>query len=285
MAKVNFIKDSNLSSELDDKGYIKVPFFNENELKSLREFYSENYSKNDLSGTFFGIHMTTWSSDPMFKNKIKEGLRLCFKDACDRFFKNHRTINHVFITKESGSQTEFNIHQDWSIVDEKVNASVNVWAPLYDVDEQSGALWIAEGSHKIHSKIRGAGTLFPDYRSNENEYKKETKCIPVKAGEALIFFHATIHGSPPNVSGNKRIVAVNSIVPHEAPLRIFFQKSVNSLIEVYEPEDDFVYNYNNIREESNVIPPKGKLISVISSNEYNHTIYHNESNSNSTIET
>lgn len=261
MIDCGLIKDLELSSQLAHEGFIKVRFFTEAELTALRLFYSQQHEK-DLSGFFDGIHMTTWCDDEVHKQEVREGLRKLFREPCERLFNNHRAINHVFILKESGAQTEFNVHQDWSIVDETKYCSLNIWAPLYDVNEKDGALYILPKSHLINQPVRGAGDLFPDYRHLKRDINWNPQQMTLKAGEALIFFLSAIHGSPPNISGNRRIVAVNSIVPQEAPLRIHFQKSPISMLEIYEPSDDFVYEYENLREDSQRIPPKGKLIST-----------------------
>lgn len=256
-------KNNLINEELNQYGYTKIDFFNEQELGDLRAFYHECHPDSFQLGYFDGIHMTTWCDDQAHKEKVRTGLAQLFDNACQRVLERFRAINHVFILKNPGNETEFNVHQDWSIVDESKYGSVNIWAPLYDVDVRSGSLWVLPESHKLGTPIRGAGCLFPNYIDKKKEFESEIQSVNVRAGEALIFFHATIHGSPPNFSDSKRIVAVNSIVPEEAPLRINFRKSETDPIEVYEPNDDFVYEYENIRLESEIIPPKGKLIKNI----------------------
>ena len=260
MKQFDLFKNSLMNEELNEYGYIKVEFFNQEELDALREFYFECHPDSFESGYFDGIHMTTWCDNQTHKDKVRLGLAKLFSKACDRVFHKYRAVNHVFILKNPGMETEFNVHQDWSIVDESEFASVNVWAPLFDVDVESGSLWVLPESHKFGAPLRGAGCLFPNYSEKKKEFESDMQSVNVRAGEALIFFHATIHGSPPNLSDSKRIVAVNSIVPEDAPLRINFRKSESDPIEVYEPNDDFVYDYNNIRLESASIPPKGKRI-------------------------
>lgn len=260
MKQFDLFKNSLMNEELNEYGYIKIEFFNQEELDALREFYFECHPDSFESGYFDGIHMTTWCDNQAHKDKVRLGLAKLFSVACERIFHKYRAVNHVFILKNPGMETEFNVHQDWSIVDESEFASVNVWAPLFDVDVESGSLWVLPESHKFGAPLRGAGCLFPNYVEKKKEFERDIQSVNVRAGEALIFFHATIHGSPPNLSDQKRIVAVNSIVPEEAPLRINFKKSANDPLEVYEPSDDFVYDYNNIRLESAHIPPKGRRI-------------------------
>jgi hypothetical protein len=254
-------QDTNLEEQLFEVGYIKIPFLESDELESLKRFYYGVHpaEKIDLQGTLNGIHMTTWSDNFGYKKMVESYLSNIFNKGCDRVFKDHRLLNHVFIAKESG-ETEFNVHQDWSVVDETRDYSVNIWVPLHDVSERNGALWIIPGSHQLNQPIRGAGCLFPDYITDMEALRDKVECIDVRAGEALIFFHATIHGSPPNKGNERRVVACCTAVHESAELRTFFQRDENSELEVYNPNDDFVYGYRDIMNDSVVIPPQGRLV-------------------------
>jgi hypothetical protein len=139
---------------------------------------------------------------------------------------------------------------------------LNIWIPLQDVDEKNGAMWIVKGSHKIDRKIRGAGILFPDYYSILNELKPYMTSFSMKAGEALLFYHCTIHGSPANQSHNPRIVVQVSLIPSQAPLQIYFQKQPLAPLEIHSPDDDFVFKYNRIREDSEIMPPTAQPVEV-----------------------
>ena len=255
-------KSEKLESDLFKSGYIKTPFFTDDELAELKNFYYNVHpnEKIDLQGTLNGIHMTTWSGNYGYKRMVGSFLNQLFAKGANRIFKNHRLLNHVFIAKEPGVATEFNIHQDWSVVDETKEYSVNIWVPLHDVSDINGALWILPGSHKLDQPIRGAGCLFPNYISEMDQLRSRVKCIDVKAGEALIFFHATIHGSPPNNGNERRVVACCTAIHEQAELITYFQKEKESPLQVYNPSDDFMYTYRDIMNESSLIAPKGKLV-------------------------
>ena len=254
------LKDDQLNQQLESKGFIKVPFFDDQALAEIRNFYNEIHHNELPPNLYDGIHMTTWCSDKDYKQKVKVFLEQKFLAPTNLYFKDYRSMNHVLIVKIDGQETEFKIHQDWSVVDEHQFQSVNIWVPIYDVDENNGALWLVEGSHNLNQRIRGGGILFPEYPEVFKAIEHRVSPIPMKAGEALIFYHSLLHGSPPNVSGKPRIIAVNSIVPKSAPLRVHFQKDSQSLLEVYEPADDFVYMYEQLRTDSLIMPPPGKLV-------------------------
>lgn len=253
----NLIRDAHFQQVLKEDGVVKVPFLNQEELNAVLNLYKEIHGENSPPTLYNGIHMTIWHHDYEYKKKIQQELEKIVDAATGRTFEKHRAISHQFIVKLNVNETDttFPVHQDWSIVDEHKYESLNLWIPLQDVDENNGAMWIVKGSHKINRKVRGAGHLFPNYRPVFDQLKPYISSFPMKAGEALLFYHSTIHGSPKNQSKEARAVVQISILPEKAPLQIFFQKSPESPLEVHFPEDDFVFRYNRIREDSEVIPP------------------------------
>ena len=252
---LEIFRDSNQSKEIEEKGLITVPFLSSDELNELKDFYKKVHPSGEPPHWIDGIHMTSWCPDADYKQKISSGLKKILNPACDRLFKNHRIINHVFIIKKGGGNTNFPIHQDWSIVDESKYPSFNIWIPLQDVDEKNGALWVIEGSQRIKRNVRGAGYLFPDYTNVVDQLRVYMKPAPVKAGTGVVFYHKVIHGSPPNEDNAPRISACISIIPKEAPLQIFYQREPGNPLQVHEPNDEFMFQYENLRVDTLNIPP------------------------------
>jgi hypothetical protein len=249
------LKNQEHFNTLSKKGVVKMPFLNDEELDEIRALYQEMHGTSDPPTLYNGIHMTIWHSDTEYKLKINRRLSEIIEPACERTFENYRALSQQFIVKMKGNQTTFPIHQDWSIVDETKYLSFNLWIPIYDVNENNGAMWIVEGSHNIKRKVRGAGYLFPNYYEVLDELRPYMTSYSVKAGEALLFFHNTIHGSPHNNTEQPRIVAQISVIPKDAPMQIYFQNGPNSQLEVHRPADDFTFHYDKIREESETRPP------------------------------
>ena len=243
------------NEQLQKDGVVAIPFMSESEVLQVLEFYQEMHKREDPPSMYDGIHMTIWHNDLDYKLKIKTQLQTLLSSACERTFKNFRAVGPQFIVKRGGKDTTFPVHQDWSIVDENKFQSFNLWMPLQDVNESNGAMWIVKGSHRIQRKIRGAGILFPNYKPINSDLMSYATSFPLKAVEALLFFHNTIHGSPHNQNSTQRVVVQISILPKEAPLEIYFQKDKNAALEVHHPNDDFTYHYNKLREDSEMKPP------------------------------
>lgn len=253
-------RDNIRQLELEKNGFVIIPFLSDEEVLELNAIYT-GIHKGEAPGQFFDkIHMTTWCKDAEYKQEVSKKLASLFKQPGELFFKDSRRLNHVFIVKKSGRDTSFKVHQDWNVVDETKHQSVNVWVPLHDVDEVSGALWILKGSHRINRNVRGAGYLFPDYSKFTGQLEKAAISVKLKAGEAIVFYHSVIHGSPPNLAARDRVAACFSVIPKEAPLCIYYQPTAHEPLKQHEPEDDFVFQYDNLRTEGTLRPPSPEAV-------------------------
>ncbi len=257
------LKDPALQHELNEKGFVTVQVLNEAELNELRSYYADIHP-NGAPEKFDGIHMTTWCANLDYKLGVANRLSEIYRKPCEAVFENYRTLNNVFIVKDSG-QTPFKVHQDWNVVDEQENFAINVWIPLYDITKNEGGLWVVEGSHKIDRHVRGSAYLFPNYTQFNDELEKSAKSVSLKAGEAIIFYVNIIHGSPPNHGETERIATCFCVIPKDAPLNIYFQKKAGDPLEVHSPEDDFMYHYKQLRTESFERAPTDKPVTILES--------------------
>lgn len=253
-------QNTDLHSELDEKGVLTHPLLNAAEVEDLRSFYNELHPDGIPPQMRDGIHMTIWCSDRAYKEKIREKLMSVLQPACERVFKDFRVVSPVFIVKRKGSDTTFPIHQDWNVVDEEKHRAFNVWIPLHPVDADNGSLWHVPGSHRLPTVVRGAGLLFPNLYGIQNHIGPAMHSLSLEAGQAMIFYHRLIHGSPPNTAEQPRIVISFSLLPKEVPLHIYFQKDEKSPLQVYHPDDQFIYRFDNVRDDTPFVPPGGQLV-------------------------
>ena len=248
------LADSDLGQTLEEQGVVLLPGFLDRDLcERLRRVFTDE--RATLPYVRDGVHMTSWCRDLVAKLRVRDRLREAFATSTRSWLGDVRTLNHVFIVKQPGPETEFPVHQDWSVVDERRHASVNVWVPLHDVDRRTGALHVVRKSHHLRRPVRGAGLLFPNYRDVDALIRARTSLLEVPAGTAVVFPHSCIHGSPPNLGDHDRVAACFTAVPREAPLQIYFQSGAGADLEVHHPDDDFLYRYDDLREETLLRPP------------------------------
>lgn len=254
-----------LQHRLDSDGCVVVPFLTADELAALRDFYATHHPDGTAPQMRDGIHMTIWCSDRAYKDAIREGLNSILAPAANRLYQDYRLVSPVFIVKRKGADTTFPIHQDWNVVDETRHRAFNMWIPLHDVDAANGALWIVKGSHRFPNHVRGPGYLFPRLYHLEQHIRPLMEPMAMPAGHALIFYHRVLHGSPPNQTESPRVVAAMSVLPQAVPLHIFFQQGAGSPLEVYHPHDEFIYEFDNVRDQTAFKPPSGEPVAVLPS--------------------
>ncbi len=255
------LKNRDHLSLLRSDGAVVFPFLLPKELESIRDFYNSIRNAYDLPFTQ-GMHMTLWHKDHIFKRSIQDGILSRLQAAYDRHFTASRRLNNIFIIKQAHTDADFAMHNDWSVVDEEKYESLNVWIPLEDTTTANGALWVIKGSHKMDMPLRGGGALLPDFSQVSEALSDYKTFLPARAGDAIVFYHKTVHGSGPNMTGTDRVICTFSLLPSGAALRICFQRDVDSPLEIYEPPDDFNYYYDDLLSDTNLRGPAGGIKEV-----------------------
>lgn len=253
-------RDGARQEVLDDKGVLTVPLLDAEEVRELRDFYDAIHPDGIPPQMRDGIHMTIWCADYDYKVKVREKLIEVIQPACERVFKDFRMVSPVFIVKRKGGDTTFPIHQDWNVVDESKHRAFNVWIPLHDVDATNGSLWHIPGTHRLPTYVRGPGLLFPNLYDIKDHVAPAMRSLSLEAGQAMVFYHRLIHGSPPNQAEEPRVVISFSLLPKEVPLHIYFQPELESPLQVYHPKDDFIYQFENVRDDTPKVPPRGEMV-------------------------
>ncbi|MFK7787306.1 MAG: hypothetical protein AB8B56_19440, partial [Crocinitomicaceae bacterium] len=124
-------KNQELQDQINEKGFVTLPFIGDSELEELRSFYNEIHP-DGAPGKIDGIHMTTWCEDYDYKMMVANRLNEIYKKPCEEIFEDYRTLNNVFIVKDTG-ETPFKVHQDWNVINKKENFAINVCIPVHDI--------------------------------------------------------------------------------------------------------------------------------------------------------
>lgn len=117
--------------------------------------------------------------------------------------------NTSFVIKEPHSKTHISWHQDltyWGFNDDK---QVAAWIALSDTTEENGCMHMIPGSHKggqlPHRTTKDSNNLLHHGQTIEGVSEEQSRCIPLKAGEASLHHGWTMHTSYPNKSDDRRI--------------------------------------------------------------------------------
>ncbi|MFT6167748.1 MAG: hypothetical protein ACJAV5_000185 [Vicingaceae bacterium] len=197
------------------------------------------------------------------------------------FLKQNFELNQVDLFPVSHIVKPFGLkssiyHQDSSIVDERVNFSLNAWVPLVHSNKLNGCMWFLPGSHKTQNNFRQFG-FNPFVGKLLKQVKPLLKPFPVKAGEVVVFHRNIIHGSSINYLPSNRVALESVIVNKNAQLYNFHREESISKTKVLgykvdihhflraNPKEDFYaqrYDYdefNDLGMDGITILLKGEL--------------------------
>lgn len=249
-----------MASTIHEKGYVTIPFLEEAQLNSIKQFYTKEHSLNSNSG---GMFYSMYSKDLAYRKRVHEFLQNLLAPILEKYFIDYKNVVNTFITKASGPESEFYVHQDTTALDEFKHSPLSIWIPLQDITSENGALGVMEKSHWFFSPFRGISFPFPFSKINDT-VKDYLKPIYLKAGEALIFDPRIVHNSFGNNSGGDRIVALCGVFPKDAELITCFKEKIpESRIELLKQDDSYLLENESFYYDCHSRPKTGKVIAKI----------------------
>ncbi|MBL7794262.1 MAG: phytanoyl-CoA dioxygenase family protein [Saprospiraceae bacterium] len=242
------LKNKIYQEKLERDGYVVINFFSEPEIQALIKESEQLHSFELGEQMFFSNRQL---DNPDYQNQARQLIRKHFSAKVEQFFDKAAWMEAVFVIKPPKVGVFAN-HQDWSLVDEDKYRSIGIWCPLLDVDASNGTFCILSGSHKFF-KIFRSPTIPPAYHSDElnaiiDKYKK---VLSVKKGDVIVFDHAAMHSTTPNLMDKPRPSIFIGIRPAESPILHYFYHKDSGKIEGFEVDGDFFYNYDYVSRPDN----------------------------------
>lgn len=233
-------KDSELNTAFRRDGYVILEgFLNQKGINKLVSFYESNPPEINS-----GFHTSIHSSNPELRRAVTEQVKFLFDPLLEQHMNDYRSVFSAYTVKEPDCNSEFDLHLDWSMVDERLHTSVTCWVPLIDITEDNGYLWVLHASHLFHYTIRGGPGLnlwceTPPAEWHENY---ELRKLKLKKGDALIYDHRLFHGSPANTSKFKRLAINHTLIPSHAA-SLHYQFEGDAKVVAIEVPDDFYHSH------------------------------------------
>ena len=229
--------DAELESRLERDGYAVTPFLDPSQVQELVGAYERlGRAPGDPERACISTFHTY---DATYKAATHEAVLSVLGPVLERTFDRQRALPSNFLVKWPGGFSGFGLHQDLSLVDEREHRSVEVWVALCDVDEHNGQLWMVPGSHAWMPTLRGIQSFpFAFGQVTRRIVERHAVAVPIKAGDAVVFNHATLHFSMPNRTGDRRLVAISDLIPEEAEHLHFFGDGAGN-VDVYRIGDEF----------------------------------------------
>jgi hypothetical protein len=258
MAKRIF-KNEEHQELFDKQGFIVLPFLTAEEVAILDKRFDELHPNINQGGFFSG----SYSTDSEYKKTASEFIVQTFSRAYAELFIDYQPFGGAFLYKVPGANSALAAHQDWSIVDERLNVALNCWVPLCDVTMENGPIMIMPGSQFDKLNVVRSPTL-PFFFSGDDDMVVD-QLIPmeVKAGTAVILNQSVIHYSPPNMSDKIRKAITAGVKSEGAQMYFHYKVPDKDELEVFAMPDNFFISFKNFIEDMGKRPYLGKSIGVI----------------------
>lgn len=243
-------KNGALQNQLKDEGYVIVDLIDELSIQALKKGYKEIASlvNNDFGPLFWPSGR---SESISIRNLAKDSIDAVLPKLLKKVLieNTYDLIGGTYLIKPISPESNLSPHQDSSHVLEDKRFSVYCWAPLEDVDEHNGCLYILPKSHKINLKQRSLNV--PWAFKNHSEFLTEFMVpLPLKSGQVVFFDAGLIHSSSPNLSKEIRVAVNYYIHPKNQAFCHFYYNSNLDKVEVFSVTPDFYYNEDFERRPS-----------------------------------
>lgn len=229
--------DPGQEAQLRDLGYVVVDGLVERDRLHRLQELSEQVYVDDRSG----FHASNLSRHHGYRHAVNERVTPILAPAVEHLFVDHEPFFSSLVIKWPGEDSSFPSHQDWNMVDESRYRSINVFCPLVDATADNGALRVLPRSHRLLRSLRvspmpPAGCESVGWQVTPDEMD----VVELRAGQVLVFDHALLHCSAPNLSDSPRWAVITAFKPRSAELfHWYVPDPASHRVEVFAVDSDF----------------------------------------------
>lgn len=205
-----------LDAALERDGYVAPPgvFLDPARTAALRAAFEVLHGAGGR-----GFHNDFNDRDLGYRRRASALVAEALSPVVRELFVDHVGFIHPFLVKFPGDASYFKPHRDWMYVDERAgHRSFVLFVALEDVGEANGEVLLIPGSHRLDTMARGTMLEAPWMRESEILADRMQPC-PLPAGGVLVWDHAVVHGSRPNLTDRPRLAAAVWVAPAGVPLR------------------------------------------------------------------
>lgn len=257
-------KDPQTRESFARDGYFVFEGLAERDVAEIAEVYRDMLGELPESDPYFHCPMTgtNYVGDRGLRDRTIARVSAIVGPRLAPLLDGHRFLGAGFRVKQTGDESHLPLHQDPSMVDEDHHWSANVIIPIVDTTGANGALRIVPGSHRF----------MPKYRSLDLQDRAETlgildgiaeqvKTIPLRAGDAILYFNSLLHGSGPNRTDEDRPVVLGTLMSEDASMILYLISAENpKLLECYEVPDDYFNQMKDFAQEFKLRPTCGRRL-------------------------
>ena len=232
--------DPRLQRDLEQFGFVVVPFMTEKQLRQVRLLQDRLGAAPDDPRV--AINWSFHSASASHKSEVRDTFLPLLRAELDGLLKDHEVFLTTFITKWPGPDSGFAPHQDPTLVDERRFRGITVWIPLGPTGvfggRDNGMLHFVPGSHLFSSALRVSDVDRSPLKPHQERIVSDHGVgVGTAPGEAIVFDNRTIHFSMPNLTDEPRVVLSFGVRPREA--RCVLLREKEDRLEMFEIHDEF----------------------------------------------
>lgn len=254
MLKPTF-KNPDFEKEINENGYIIIPNF----LPKDKVDFIMNLYRNAHHESVAGCWNSLYDLPTGTGKEISDAITSVTAPYLDLYFENWKFPSAFFIVKNPGQGHESLIHRDDSMHDETQVEYRQCWVPLVDITETNGTLYVIPKSHKLFTDERPMFAKWPHAHLGKRLEKEFVNLYP-KAGDLVVYFDKTLHGSYKNVTKETRPVFQGGVMHKDAEPFFTRYNSKTNMVESYAVDPEFFFNKGYMQEKVNEKYPLVKTV-------------------------
>jgi ectoine hydroxylase-related dioxygenase (phytanoyl-CoA dioxygenase family) len=259
-------KDISYKENFERLGFYKLPLLSEDAISQLKKLYSAEY-ENNINNVDMTVTHNTGKRDVAYA--VHKKIESIVEGELNNNFQNFKIFASHFSVKNSHSNTSFQLHQDWCIVDEQKYKNYQIWIPLdFSYPENGGMCFIPE-SHLFFNNVR-SGSMGITHIPIEEELYPYVSYLRLMQGEGVVFYNNTLHGSFINSTPYKRIAVIVNIVEAHAST-LYYHLNTDNTIDTYKLNTELLFKHLPELEKG-AIPLTEKIESGIENNFFDNKL-------------
>jgi ectoine hydroxylase-related dioxygenase (phytanoyl-CoA dioxygenase family) len=220
-----------VTDKLKQLGFYKFQLAGDNQLAKLRSLYVDYTARQHPPET--GMSVSHNQGNPEQNLELSKSIESILAPGLNENFPGYRFFLGHFVVKAANCGHSFQLHQDWNVVNESIEQSIQVWVPLELSYPENGGLCFVPRSHLFGLTYRSGSFGLPrvNIKPALHPYLSYVRLFP---GEAAAFYNSLLHGSFSNATDTDRVSVLVNLVPQDSPTCYFHLNEEAQQLEVYE---------------------------------------------------
>ncbi len=249
------LRDAVADAALLGDGWTTLPFLSASEVRRLLDAYAALVPRDET-----GVQLDVVRPDRGLVRRLSDEIHAVVAPHVAAAFTDHEPVLTAFIVKHPGPGTDFYLHRDVPVNDERTTRCFTAWIPLVDVgaDLGNGGLGVVPGSEALPSGHHGfdATALAAPF---DAALRAHLHPVDLAAGHALVYDARVLHASAENRSDASR-PAIGCLLGRRSEPLVHVVPTGRRHRRVYAIDRDFFVDHHPAEVVATGMPPGYELV-------------------------